>query len=676
MKREPLKKLDNQNTGYTPTWTATNLPTNRPCQIYPRVSTPEQKKNVSAEMQQDKSFAIKCGWVDDGVNIILDDRDLGVSGQLRMEDREAFNTMLRRISNGEIGAVIASNVDRLFRNKWGDEPGKFMQICHDNGVVVVTPDFVYDFRISWHIDRFKRRCEEAWNYLEYHIYGRMIKAMDELSFAGYWVHGNLPAGYTVDPRKEINGIKNRRKLIIYQPHAEIIRRLFRRFKELRGYLEELFREVLAGKFDFPEFDNSVSQEIKTRYRFKKVPGGYRISDNTSLFYLLTNRVYIGHWVYKNTLVSEKNHPAIVDYDLFLYAYTQLSPVNLDNTPNQLVREKREKRVKRHYSAEIEALLKDCISSGMPGYAIHSRIVPTSKGDVYYYSFHRTGVKIGKHAKCMISSRPVDMIVLRKLVECLQNADEFDNYLNYEDDETKEQKAELKDIERDIKAVKTLIAQLEAQLKSGTLAAYPEALAITAESHKQHLQELERLNIRKNNAVLAAARGERRLSFQQLMKEVGDQWEDVVLPEDYPIMIDLFVKEVILENLTPRFFRIAIKWFNPNWGEDEAICFRNGSPSIRWTPEEDAILKEHFPTTPRSQLLPMLPTHSFRAMQHRVQRLKISPRIKKSVEPEIPYEVSWEDWQLMQQYGLTEDEAPIISDVKVVKWSRFFQNLKR
>src|SRR5436305_7202622 len=84
-----------------PEWTI-ELPTNRPCQIYPRVSTPEQKKNVSAQMQQDKSFAVKCGWVDDGRSIILDASDLGVSGQLRMEDRVAFNTMLRRISNHEI----------------------------------------------------------------------------------------------------------------------------------------------------------------------------------------------------------------------------------------------------------------------------------------------------------------------------------------------------------------------------------------------------------------------------------------------------------------------------------------------------------------------------------------------------------------------------------------------
>ena len=87
--------------------------------------------------------------------------------------------MLRRIERREIGAVVTCNVDRLFRNKWGDEYGRFMQICHDNNVIVITPEFVYDFTVDWHIDRFKRRCEEAWNYLLYHVYGRMLKAVDE-----------------------------------------------------------------------------------------------------------------------------------------------------------------------------------------------------------------------------------------------------------------------------------------------------------------------------------------------------------------------------------------------------------------------------------------------------------------------------------------------------------------
>src|SRR6266567_7944995 len=95
------------------------LLTDLSCQVYPRVSTPEQKKNVSAEMQQDKGFAILCGWVDDGERIIMDTDDLGLSGQLKMEERPAFVKMLRRIEDGMVKVVIAAQVDRLFRDRWG-----------------------------------------------------------------------------------------------------------------------------------------------------------------------------------------------------------------------------------------------------------------------------------------------------------------------------------------------------------------------------------------------------------------------------------------------------------------------------------------------------------------------------------------------------------------------------
>lgn len=75
------------------------LPIEAYVQVYPRVSTPEQKKNVSAEMQQDKRFALRCGWTNE--RIIMDTRDLGLSGRLRMEDRPAFSDMIAGIRRRE-----------------------------------------------------------------------------------------------------------------------------------------------------------------------------------------------------------------------------------------------------------------------------------------------------------------------------------------------------------------------------------------------------------------------------------------------------------------------------------------------------------------------------------------------------------------------------------------------
>ena len=51
--------------------------------LYPRVSTRVQMNNVSAEMQQDKTFALLHGWTED--LIIMDTSDLGLSSFLRMK---------------------------------------------------------------------------------------------------------------------------------------------------------------------------------------------------------------------------------------------------------------------------------------------------------------------------------------------------------------------------------------------------------------------------------------------------------------------------------------------------------------------------------------------------------------------------------------------------------------
>jgi len=54
-----------------------------------------------------------------------------------MEERPAFSDMIMRIAEGKIKAIIAANVSRLFRDRWGKEYSRFMEICYTYGVKVV-----------------------------------------------------------------------------------------------------------------------------------------------------------------------------------------------------------------------------------------------------------------------------------------------------------------------------------------------------------------------------------------------------------------------------------------------------------------------------------------------------------------------------------------------------------
>src|SRR3989442_592709 len=271
------------------------LPVKSFVQIYPRVSTPDQLNNVSAEMQQDKKFALRCGWTDE--LIIMDTRDLGVSGRLRMEDRLAFSEMIVRIAEGKVKIIIAANVSRLFRDRWGKEYARFMEICYTYGVKVVIPnktrtgiEYIYDFSKTADVEAFRRKCEEAWSYIENHI-GMMHAYKDERGYSGCWVGGAIATGFTVDMRKIIDGKENPhyQKYLPYQPWAVLVARLLTRYRELCGNINELFRELDRSNFLFPPLDASFPKElygcvaITTVYENpdapddKKIIKGYKIA---------------------------------------------------------------------------------------------------------------------------------------------------------------------------------------------------------------------------------------------------------------------------------------------------------------------------------------------------------------------------------------------------------------
>ena len=681
-----------------PTWKQ-ELPTDHYAQIYPRVSSPEQKKNVSAEMQQDKGFALLCGWIEE--RIIMDTDDLGLSGQLRMEDRPAFVKMLRNIANGTVKVVIAAQVDRLFRDRWGQEYSKFMEICFTYGVKVVTPnpyrtgiDFVYDFSIAWHVDKFRRKCEEAWNYIENHI-GRMLAAREELALAGFWACGNLPVGYLVDRREKVDGVKNplHRKYIVYKPHAAIVVWLFLRFRELAGQINELFREISRLDYLFPAFDESIDEELITRCRLKRVLDGngritgYTLASTLGLRSILSNPAYAGYWVYKGTVLKSDNHEAIIDIGTFLYAFNRISATNLDGSPNEVFIERQGQYVKKH-NAERPALLKNHIRSGTEGFTIYCRTYPlqgskTAGTAAVAYSFYPKTSGI-RGTAFMVPTSEVDTLFLERFIYRLQHTECFEDFLTHESAAQAEQVQLLQDIERDIKAVKSILAKLKRRLtlltdedesevgtetdteNTDSADEEKELVAEVRRAYRANKAELVRLEERQKDATASYNQAQTRRTYKQLMHDAGQAWEEVVLPEEIPLMVETFVKDVVLTVLSPRFYMITIHWYDPEWGTDERVCFKRGNPSVHWTREEDEILGVYYPYETREHLMQLLPLRSFSAITNRASTLKIR---RPNAKPEtIPHTFCLRDLEVMERYGLTEDQLRGEEGAKLLTWS--------
>lgn len=577
--------------------------------LYPRVSTRVQMKNVSAEMQQDKTFALLHGWTED--LIIMDTSDLGLSGYLRMEDRPAFVRMLRLVADGAVKTIIVAQVDRLFRDRWGQEYCKFIEICCTYGVKVATLtndrkaiDFVYDFSISWHVNHFRQECEAAGRYIEKQIH-RMNAARDELARTGHWAGGALNVGYVPDKREVVDGQPNPKYLVYipYAPHVPNVVWLFERFRQLEGSVRALFVEVKKLPYLFVPFDDEVEPEVKRRLLLKKVFDeqgkliGYTIGGPKALASILSHPNYIGYWLHKGQIVSTNHHDAIIDFELFIYAFERLSPFNLDGSPNRYYREKIQHYVKRNY-AERPAYLKNHVVCANPSLRVYEKSVPGQKDGKKdrtrtLYAFIAYKDHTTRAPKYSLPVEEVDGIFFEQLKERLDETETFPDYLDYEEAELRTHAQLSKDIDRDIKAVETVIKKIETQVAAGVLTD-PNLLKAANDPYILQNEELDRLKARRRDVETNSTRVKKRRTYKQVILQLKSLWtgtyppERIVPPEELPLLVDTFATVVEFECYSNHFYRMSIFWRDPNWGIEDLLCFRPTRAAPKWSKEEDQL----------------------------------------------------------------------------------------
>jgi hypothetical protein len=75
-------------------------------------------------------------------------------------------------------------------------------------------------------------------------------------------------------------------------------------------------------FPDPSADDLMRYIVKMRTA--KVLGGFKPNRVQSIKYMLTNPTYMAACVYDDAIVRANNHPAIIDRELFLWAYHKLT----------------------------------------------------------------------------------------------------------------------------------------------------------------------------------------------------------------------------------------------------------------------------------------------------------------------------------------------------------------
>ena len=261
------------------------------CAIYTRVSTEhglDQEFNSLDAQYEAASAYIKsqahAGWTliraryDDG----------GYSGG--STERPDLQRLLNDIRARKIDVIVVYKVDRLTRSL--ADFAKLVELFDAHGVSFVS--VTQQFNTTTSMGRLTLNVLLSFAQFEREVTSERIR--DKIAASkrkGLWVGGNLPLGYEMKDGK----------IAIVEEEAELVRSIFRRYLEL-GSVNELLRDLRERDI------RTKSRLLSTGATRGGIPFG-----RGALYYLLSNRFYIGEVKYKNEILPGEQ-PPIMDRALF------------------------------------------------------------------------------------------------------------------------------------------------------------------------------------------------------------------------------------------------------------------------------------------------------------------------------------------------------------------------
>src|ERR1700694_713610 len=268
-------------------------PTVKPvrCAIYTRVSTEhglDQEFN-SLDAQYDAASAYIKSQAHAGWTLIRSRYDDGgYSGG--STDRPDLQKLLDDIRARKIDVIVVYKVDRLTRSL--ADFAKLVELFDAHGVSFVS--VTQQFNTTTSMGRLTLNVLLSFAQFEREVTSERIR--DKIAASkrkGLWVGGNLPCGYEMKDGK----------IAIVEEEAELFRSIYRRYLEL-GSVNELVRDLRERNI------RTKTRQLSTGAMRGGIPFG-----RGALYYVLSNRFYIGEVKYKDEILPGEQ-PPIMDPALF------------------------------------------------------------------------------------------------------------------------------------------------------------------------------------------------------------------------------------------------------------------------------------------------------------------------------------------------------------------------
>jgi len=251
------------------------------CAVYTRKSTEEgldmefnsldaQREACSAYIASQRSE----GWVE-----LADPYDDGGFSGGTLE-RPALRRLMADIEAGRVDVVVVYKIDRLSRALM--DFARLVEVFDRCGVTFVS--VTQSFNTTTSMGRLTLNVLLSFAQFEREVIGERIR--DKVAASrrrGMWMGGFVPMGYRVENRK----------LVVHEPEAAVIRRIFERFLKV-GSATLLARQLRA-------------EDVRSHRG--------RVVDKGALYRILRNRVYVGLAVHKGVAYPGE-HAAIVSQTLW------------------------------------------------------------------------------------------------------------------------------------------------------------------------------------------------------------------------------------------------------------------------------------------------------------------------------------------------------------------------
>lgn len=198
-------------------------------------------------------------------------------------DRPSFKKMLSDIDEGKINLVIVKDLSRFGRNYV--EAGMYVQRFTDSNIRFIAADDNYDSLVN--SDDLLFPIKNVVNEMYARDVSKKTKAAKKAKASdGQFIGSKAPFGYKIDPN-------DRHHLIVDEPAAQVVKRIFRLASEGVGYnkMAKIFREekVLTP---IAYFNLNNPDYFKSDYWRKEFDWHV-----TSIRAILNNEVYLGKFVY-------------------------------------------------------------------------------------------------------------------------------------------------------------------------------------------------------------------------------------------------------------------------------------------------------------------------------------------------------------------------------------------